>query len=295
MGLRQDGTKHPEVVVGRANEANAQRTILICDDDDAFDDRIGDFLASYGFRIERVRSLGEGMSRIAYGGIDALLVSLAVFGIDLAGAVAQLRRSFAGPIVLLAKHLAMVDTVLTLEAGADDLLDRSVGERELLARLRTIDRRWHTPFSSGRESKRENITRDNAVPATRWHDCWTVSHLSREVRAPDGQLLDLTSAEYEVLTYLVARRGQLVTRAELLAVHAGPRDYTKQSRTVDGLMSRLRSILAPHLDGRSAIRSVRGRGYVFTGFDLVRIDGSNAAAHRSGYHPMLGAASGIGH
>ena len=226
--------------VGRDDDAHARWTILICDDDDVFDERIGAFLAPYGFRTERVRSFGGLMRRIADGGIDALLVSLAEFGPDLAVSVAKLRRSYAGPILLLADQHATVDTVLALEAGADDLVDKSVGAREVLARLRTIDRRWHTPHASGRKNQPDNVAATEAVPASDPHGCWTVSHLTREVRAPDGQLISLTSSEYELLTYLAERRGQLVTRAELLAIHIGPRDHTKRSRAVDGLVSRSR-------------------------------------------------------
>ena len=295
MASRQIERNPPTTQVARDDGRRGGRTLLICDDDAVFDDRISDFLAPYGFSTERVRSLGGVMRRIADGGIDALLVSRAAFEPDLVVSVAQLRRSYAGPIVLLAEQHATVDTVLALEAGADDLLDKSVGEREVLARLRTIDRRWHTPCSSGRKSQRDNIAATEAVTASGLHGCWTVSPLSREIRAPDGQVLDLTSSEYELLTFLAERRGQLVSRAELLAVHAGPRDHNKRSRAVDGLVSRLRTILAPYLDGRSAVQPVRGRGYVFTGFDLARIDGSRPGGRAYDPLEIVGQASGANH
>ena len=81
---------------------------------------------------------------------------------------------------------------------------------------------------------------------------------------PDGQGIGLTAAEYRVLTVLVTREGHAVER-ETICQEALGRVWHADDRSVDVLVAKLRR----KLDGQDCIRSLRGRGYLFAGFEMA--------------------------
>ncbi|HEV7265006.1 MAG TPA: response regulator transcription factor [Falsiroseomonas sp.] len=142
------------------------------------------------------------------------------------------------------------DRVLALEAGADDYVASGTSARELLARIRTVLRR----------SRIESP----AVSRSGWRLCLR----QRELFTPDGAARNLTSAEFELMQILVRQQGGPVQR-DALSLAVLRRPYHPEDRALDNLVLRLRRKLGD--DGASAklIKSVRGVGYVFVGFDAA--------------------------
>jgi DNA-binding response OmpR family regulator len=156
-----------------------------------------------------------------------------------------------------------VDRVMALELGADDYLPSATSAREMLARIRCVLRRAGTPADAGGGG-------------------WRFCPRQREVFGPDGAPRLLTSAEFELLHALMRHQGQPVPR-ETLSLTVLRRPYHPEDRALDNLVLRLRRKVGD--DGASArlIKSVRGVGYVFAGFEVLGgpAGGSEPAAETS--------------
>ncbi|MGG5811289.1 winged helix-turn-helix domain-containing protein [Falsiroseomonas sp. CW058] len=167
------------------------------------------------------------------------------------GLLRRIRAVSAVPTIMRAMDADdEVDRVMALELGADDYLSSHASPRELLARIRSVLRR-----AGG-----------GAVPAG--ESGWRICPRQRELFGPDGAPRGLTSAEYELLHGLVRQQGVPVQR-DALSLAVLRRPYHPEDRALDNLVLRLRRKLND--DGASArlIKSVRGVGYVFVGFDAA--------------------------
>jgi two-component system response regulator CpxR len=144
------------------------------------------------------------------------------------------------------------DRVLGLELGADDYLSKPFSPRELVARIGAILRR------SGWQSEGSNALRP---PVIRSGDL----ELDPSARAASraGEVLHLTSAEYDILRLFIGSPGQVLTR-EKLVEHVLDRKFSPFDRSIDLHISNLRKKLGPHADGTERIRSIRGIGYLYT-------------------------------
>jgi DNA-binding response OmpR family regulator len=171
------------------------------------------------------------------------------------------------PILMLTARGDAVDRILGLELGADDYLSKPFDPRELAARIRAVLRRATAPAAAGAGGPDAAVTelRDGAL----------LLDLSRRRAEFAGQPVELTGAEFRVLSRLVRDAGRLVGRAELTEEALG-RKLTLYDRAIDTHVSNLRRKLeravavvqgdtsgpAPGGDpGTLEIRSVRGAGY----------------------------------
>jgi DNA-binding response OmpR family regulator len=170
------------------------------------------------------------------------------------GLLRRLRSMTSTPIILRAIDADdEVDRVLALEIGADDYAPCGISPRELLARIRTVLRR---AASAGPAIAAE--------PPAGWRLCLR----QRELFAPDGSPRYLTSAEFELMQTLLRQQGLPVHR-DALSLQVLRRPHHPEDRALDNLVLRLRRKLGDEGANARLIKSVRGVGYVFTGFDLA--------------------------
>ncbi|WP_371680429.1 response regulator transcription factor [Streptomyces sp. NBC_01276] len=146
------------------------------------------------------------------------------------------------PVLLVTARGEEADRILGLELGADDYLTKPFSPRELVARVKTVLRRAAGP--PGRPA--ETVGRLSLDP------------VSRTVRR-DGEPVELTTTEFNLLAHLVRHTGQVFTREQLLARVWGYPGY-RDTRMVDVFVSQLRA----KLGDASPIRTVRGVGYSAT-------------------------------
>lgn len=149
------------------------------------------------------------------------------------------------PILFLSAKSEEVDVVLGLELGADDFLRKPFGKHELLARVRAVLRRHEPPSTS------------EAVPFGPWQ-----IHPKRLVARNDTSEVELTVREVKVIVLLSARRGEVVTRDELLNECWGL-EYFPESRTLDQHILNLRKKIEADPSRPLLIETVRGAGYRF--------------------------------
>ncbi|WP_114394200.1 response regulator [Oleisolibacter albus] len=228
----------------------AQRHILVVDDDPDLCELLHAFLLEHGFRVSTAGNGTEMARLMARWPVDAVVLDVMLPGEDGTALCRQLRARSNVPIIMLTAMRGEADRIVGLELGADDYVVKPFSPRELLARIRAVMRRSGT-------------ARAEARPKTYGFDGWTLDEGRRELRAPDGTLIHLSSGEYRILGALLRRPQQVVAREELLELHrgaeAGPFD-----RSVDIQVSRLRRKLEAGGASTELIKSVRGVGYVLS-------------------------------
>jgi two-component system OmpR family response regulator len=143
------------------------------------------------------------------------------------------------------------DRIVGLELGADDYLPKPCNPRELLARVRAVLRR-----------RGEARNGETPVGAECEFAGWRFDLLRRELRSPDGVVVNLSGGEFSLLRAFVEHPQRVLTRDELLDIARGP-DSDAYDRAIDVQISRLRRKLEDGRGGTELIRTVRNEGYMF--------------------------------
>jgi two-component system response regulator CpxR len=164
------------------------------------------------------------------------------------------------PVLMLTARGNEQDRILGLEMGADDYLPKPFNPRELCARIEAILRR------SG-DARAALDTRSAAELVV---DDVTMNKASRVVRR-DGEALDLTTVEFDLLEALLHAAGRVIPRDELVRTVLN-RPFSPFDRSIDTHISNLRRKLGPTPDGLERIKSVRGIGYHYS---LRRLPGAS--------------------
>jgi two-component system OmpR family response regulator len=223
--------------------------ILIVDDDLQIRKLLGRYLAEQGFRVTLASD--KRTLKAALESNDIKLIVLDVMLPD--GSGLEICRDMRAensliPIILLTALKEDVDRIIGLEIGADDYLGKPFNPRELAARIRAVLRRQNDASQIAYFPREYRFAGFKLQPGLR-----------RVLDASDG-LLDLTSAEFDLLHALVARSGRMLSREYLLdATKRGDGDAF--DRSVDVLLSRVRRKLGD-IEFR-LIKTVRNGGYIF--------------------------------
>jgi two-component system, OmpR family, alkaline phosphatase synthesis response regulator PhoP len=154
------------------------------------------------------------------------------------------------PILMLTAKAEEVDKVLGLELGADDYMTKPFSIRELLARVKAIIRRLHAHTESN--SKKDKMLK---------FDSLVLDTIKRKVML-EGETIELTSKEYDLLHLFFSNPGKAYSREELLNIVWGY-SYEGYSHTVNSHINRLRSKIEDDPSDPHYIRTVWGVGYRF--------------------------------
>jgi len=227
-----------------------QKRILIIDDDTGLCELLSSYLATEGFDVETANDGEEGAERALVG--DYALIVLDVMLPTLNGfeVLRRIRRSSQVPVLMLTARGDEIDRIVGLEMGADDYLPKPFNPRELVARLRAIQRRTSESQPAG-EAKPETIEVGDV----------TMDLGMRTVRCA-GTTIELTSLEFSVFEVLLRLAGTVVSREDLTRKALG-REFSSFDRSIDVHVSSLRRKLGPATDGDERIKSVRGIGYLY--------------------------------
>jgi two-component system, OmpR family, response regulator len=228
--------------------------ILLVDDDPGIRSVIADFLTKHGFDVETAED-GEAMDR-AFAStprpFDLMVLDLMMPGEDGLAIARRIASPQAPAIIMLSAMSEDTDRIIGLEVGADDYLPKPCNPRELLARIRAVLRRRHEPAAA-----------ESAGVLVEFAG-WRLDMVQRELRSPDGVLMNLSDGEFSLLRVFVERPQRVLTRDQLLDLARG-RDSDSYDRAIDVQISRLRR----KLDSNSStheelIRTIRNEGYLFT-------------------------------
>lgn len=220
--------------------------LLLVDDDIELTNMLKEYLEQEGFSVDAVHD-GESAVRAALNGSYALVVlDVMMPGMSGIEALSRIRTHSQMPVLMLTARGDDIDRIIGLELGADDYVPKPCMPRELAARIRAILRRA-SPESANNSNEPLQVGELILSPEKR-QATW------------QGQPLDLTSTEFNLLEVLVRQAGQTVSKTDL-STHGLGRNLTRYDRSIDVHMSSIRHKLGNLPDGRSCIQTVRGVGY----------------------------------
>ena len=224
--------------------------VLIVDDDGQIGALLGQFLGAQGFRVTLAED-GIAMRRVvAERTVDIVVLDLMLPGEDGLSLLRHLRATTSLPVIMLTAMGTEGDRIAGLESGADDYIAKPFSSRELLARINAVLRRAGPPPSPTTDAVGGFVFAQ-----------WRLDAGRRQLRSPDGVLVDMTSGEFDVLHAFLLHPQQVLTRDQLLELArgrvAGPLD-----RTIDVQVGRLRRKLETDPRNPDLIKTVRGGGYL---------------------------------
>ena len=231
--------------------STAPNHLFLVEDDRRLAALISEYLQGQGFRISHEIRGDRAPSRILDTQPDLVILDLMLPGLDGHGVCREIRAGYPGPVMMLTARDEDLDQVLGLELGADDYVVKPVQPRVLLARVRALLRRFGQaatpPATEDRDELHFNRLR--------------LSYATREVHL-DGNLVEVTDNELELLWLLAGRAGEILSRDLILKRLRGI-GYDGLDRSVDIAISRLRRKLEPDPSRPIGIKTVRGKGYLF--------------------------------
>jgi len=232
--------------------------ILVVEDDPSIAEPLVSGLTRHGFEPRLVRNGRSALD--AASEVDLILLDLGLPDLDGAEVCRQLRDVTTVPIIVVSARSEEVDRVLLLETGADDYVVKPFGLRELVARIRAVARR-----TGGGDAAPVDLVVGPLVVGVRTHEV----HL-------DGELVELTPKEFDLLSYLASDPGAALTRRDILEEVWDPNWYGS-AKTLDVHVASLRRKLG-HPEWIQAVRGVGFRLLVENGDDDVEAtDGGRTA------------------
>ncbi len=231
--------------------AQGSARIVVVDDDPGIRDVVSEFLSRHGFEVEAVGDAAELSRALAHRAADLVVLDLMLPGEDGLQICRKLSGQDGPAVIMLSAMGEETDRIVGLELGADDYLPKPCNPRELLARIRAVLRRRGEPRSS-----------DAGLGAQCEFSGWRLDLVRRELRSPEGVMVNLSAGEFSLLRVLVERPQRVLTRDQLLDMARGP-DSDAYDRAIDVQISRLRRKLDHGGAGAELIRTIRNEGYMF--------------------------------
>lgn len=225
-----------------------KETILIVDDEEDIVELIKYNLGNEGYSILTAFSGEEAIKIAKQFQPDLIVLDLmlpGINGLDVTKYLKNNQKTSHIPIVMVTAKGEESDIVLGLEMGANDYVSKPFSPKVLIARIRSIFRRREKDIAL----KPERINQEGSLIIDRAKHLVTI----------DGNILDLTLSEFELLSFLVDKKGWVFTRKQIVdAIHG--ESYSVTERSVDVIIVGLRKKLKTHA---SEIETVRGVGYRF--------------------------------
>jgi DNA-binding response OmpR family regulator len=225
--------------------------VLVIDDDPNECRMLESHLAREGMAARFAHDGKAGLESALSGDHDFVIVDLTLPQLTGLEVTRQLRSHSTIGIVILSDRSSEVDKIIGLECGADDCMARPYNPRELVSRIRAISRR-RAPWLG--------------TPSVFAPEFLEVGDLSldggsRTCRR-NSELIELTTAEYDLLATFLRSSGRAIHRKDLLKRVLG-REYSPFDRNIDVHVCNLRRKLGPFRDGTERIRGVRSIGYLY--------------------------------
>mgnify|MGYP005854226113 CR=1 FL=1 len=220
--------------------------ILVVDDEAEIVRLVRAYLERAGFAVVTASEGRQALAVFHHERPNLVVLDLNLPGMDGLDVCRALRRDSDVPIIMLTARIEETDRLIGLELGADDYIVKPFSPREVVARVRTVLRRTEASPLRPEVISSAGVTLD----------------LSQRAASLNGQPLDLTTMEFDLLALLVEHPGQVFTRLQLLE---GSQDaaYEGYERTIDVHIKNLRKKLGDDSQEPRFIETVRGVGYRF--------------------------------
>lgn len=219
--------------------------VLVVDDDPDLRAALRDVLGDNGFLVAEASTGGQAKKLLAQHEPDLILLDLGLPDISGLDVLTELTASTSTPVIVLTARSGGTETAIGLDLGADDYIAKPFSERELIARLNAALRR---------------ARRTTPQPQTQFGSL-VINENTHDVTV-DGQWIEMTPKEFELLAFLARSPRQVYSRHQLLQHIWGSSSEWQDDNTVAEHIYRIRKKLDP--DDRSRwIETLRGVGYRF--------------------------------
>ncbi len=231
-------------------DAVPNQRILVVDDEAAIRDLVGSYLRNEGFEVDEAVDGEDALTRFAGKPPDLVVLDLRLPGLSGLDVLREIRQISPVAVIVLSARADEADKLIGLELGADDYVTKPFSPRELVARVRAVLRRQRAGAAAGSDE----VTRLDGL---------TVDTGRHEVRV-DGESVELTSLEFQLLAALAEAPGRVFTRRQLIERVWGW-DFYGDERLVDVHIGNLRRAIGDAADDPRFIGTVRGVGYKCVG------------------------------
>jgi len=224
--------------------------VLIVEDDDAMRDMVGYALAEEGMEVEAVAD-GESALEIfsSLGPFDLVILDVMLPGIDGLTVCKEITSKSDVPVIMLTARDDETSVVVGLEVGADDYVTKPFSHRELVSRVRAALRRRR--IDARASSQQERIEFPGLV-----------IDLTRRRVVAQGTVVELTAAQFNIITLLASHPGRIYSRGQIMATVWGT-DFSGDSRAADMQIRNIREKIEPEPKNPRYVLTARGMGYKF--------------------------------
>ena len=219
--------------------------ILVVDDEQRIRELIGQYLRVAGYDVDEAKDGIEALDKVSKGDIDLCILDVMMPFMDGITCLKEMRsRGFKTPVIILSAKGEEYDKIAGFDAGTDDYVVKPFSPKELMARVKAVVNRTNPEMA---ESKERYIFGGLVIDVP-----------SHSIKI-DGETINVTPKEFDLLVCLVQNKGVALSRERIL-LKVWNYDYFGEDRTVDTHIKMLRSHLK---DYRDCIVTVWGVGYKF--------------------------------
>ena len=232
-------------------------TILVVDDNAEVRMILRRCFELEGYGVSEAKDGAEMRARLQSQTMSLITLDLKLGGEDGLALAREIRSTDNVPIVMITGKDDPIDRVVGLELGADDYITKPFHLREVLARVRAVLRRYDLSVQHKSIASVASVEQHHFV-----FDRFRLHPSRREVMDGDGRVLELTTAEFNMLQMFAERPSRVLSRDNIMDLLKG-HDWSPLDRSIDSLVARLRRKIEPDSDNPRLIKTVRGIGYVF--------------------------------
>lgn len=230
--------------------------VLIVDDDPEIRTLLREYFELEGYRVSEAKDGTELRVHLEKHPVTLITLDINLPGEDGFALAREIRAKRNMPIVMISGKQDPIDRIVGLELGADDFITKPFHLREVLARVRAVLRRYQPD-----DRKAATLDGHRKEKCYRF-DGFELFPQRRELTNASGQVIELTTAEFNLLEMFSARPTRVMTRDNIMDLLKG-HDWSPLDRSIDTLVARLRRKIESDPDHPKLIKTVRAVGYVF--------------------------------
>jgi len=229
-----------------------KNNILIVDDDPQILRLLEKYLGTAGYDIQCASDGDEMYASIKKQDPDLILLDLRLPGVQGIDLLRGLRQHMDVGVIIMTGSGEDVDRIVGLEVGADDYVEKPFDTRELLARVRSVLRRYH-----------HNQTEDNNDRSIARFGDYTLDQTGHCLKDSNANIIELTAHEYLLLNAFVMHPNRILSRDQIMD-KIYDRNWEPMDRAVDVLVAKLRNKIEQDSKRPELIKTIRGSGYMMT-------------------------------
>ncbi|MDE0676605.1 MAG: response regulator transcription factor [Acidimicrobiaceae bacterium] len=234
-------------------------SVLVVDDEPSFTEALTVGLRREGFEVRTAADGRAALAEINEAEPDLVLLDVMLPGMSGLDVCREIRKQSRVPLIMVTARAEEIDAVVGLEVGADDYVAKPYRMRELVARMRAVLRRASEQSPPSQPSGPPSPPSD-LLPQPQLIEGDVELDIDRHELRVRGELVTLALREFELLAYLMARAGRVVTRDSLMQNVWGY-DYVGDTKTIDVHVKRLRAKIEDDPSSPQRITTIRGLGY----------------------------------